>query len=161
MFVLKFRLSRDRVIVAACILMTTVALLWHSLSLGGVSPRGDSKEARLEFLGSLGYVVEDDSESHKTILLPTKFDKVYAAYNGLQKDVGFDLSRYRGCEAELYTYKLTKPKDFSEAAVSLIVYRNKIIGGDISSLENGGVCLPLATAEENKLKDKQNDRAFG
>lgn len=161
MFILKFRLSRDRVIIAACLLMTAIALLWHSLSLGGVSPRGDSRETRVGFLRSLGYSVVENTETHKTILLPTKFDKVYTSYNQLQNDAGFDLSRYRGCEAELYTYKLTEFSDLGEVVVSLIIYRNKIIGGDISSLEKGGVCLPLVSAEKNMSKENQNDRATG
>lgn len=156
MFTLKFRLTRDRVIIAACVLITAIALLWHSLSLGGVSPRGDSREARVTFLNSLGYSVLSKSETHKTITLPFEFDHVYDSYNQLQKTADFDLSSFRGCEADMYTYNLTEFETLKEASVSLIVYRNKIIGGDVSSLEKGGVCMPLISAESNlkRLKDK-------
>ena len=156
MFTLNFRLTRDRIIIAACVLITAIALLWHSLSLGGVTPRGDSRESRVDFLNSLGYSVLDKSEVCKTINLPFEFDHVYDSYNQLQKTADFDLSSFRGCEADMYTYKLTEFKALKEASVSLIVYRNKIIGGDVSSFEKGGVCLPLISAESNlkRLKDK-------
>ncbi len=159
MFTFKVKLSRDRILIAGCALLAVLSLVWHFLTFSEISPKGKDTAARVEYLKTLGYSAMADSESHKPILLPAKFDEVYTSYNELQKEGGFDLSRHRGCEAELYTYNLSRFYELKEAMANLIVYRDKIIGGDISTLEKGGLCLPLLSVDENikELKDKLND----
>ncbi len=156
MFILKLRLTRDRVIIAVCLLLTALSLTLHFLSFGGFPQRAENSLERVDYLVALGYEVDPSSEKVKTILLPEKFDNIYDSYNQLQKAGGFDLREYRGRTAELYTYKLLRLYDLKEASVNLIVCKNIIIGGDVATLEKGGLCMPLIKAEENitELKEK-------
>lgn len=159
MFTFRLKLSKDRVLIALCAALAVASLVWHFFAFSTVLPNGETEANRKEFLEELGYTVTADSTAAKSVFLPEKFDWVYTSYNELQGRAEFDLSRYRGCEARLYTYKLGRIHDLKEATASLLVYRDKIIGGDISSLEKGGVCLPLVSAEENskELKEQHND----
>ncbi len=159
MFVFKLKLSRDRVLIVICVLLAVMSLAWHFMFFSNILPKGETVGDRVEYVKKQGYTAVTDSETQKTILIPKEFNSVYTAYNEIQISANFDLSRYRGCGAQLYTYKLDKFGDIKEAKVNLIVYRDKIIGGDITTLEKGGLCLPLIAAEENikDLKEKQND----
>ena len=99
---------------------------------------------RLLFIEKLGCsVVKKDPES-KSVRIPEEFSDVYNKYNDLQQTAGYDLSLYKGCQVIIYTYKILPPKEYSgNCVVNLIVYKDKIIGGDISSTALGGFMLPL------------------
>jgi len=156
MFTLKIKLSRDRIVIAVCIALTFISLGCHFFSFGGFPKRADTLDRRVEYLNGLGYNAYADSETKKKVLLPEKFDDIHTSYNQLQKEGGFDLTRYRGCVAELYTYELDRFCDLKEAKVNLLVYNNVIIGGDITTLERGGLCVPLMSTEDNQEKLKDN-----
>ena len=62
----------------------------------------------------------------------------------MQKSAGYDLSLYKGCQVTIYTYQINPVQNSAgESVVNLMVYNNKIIGGDISSTALGGYMLPL------------------
>lgn len=71
--------------------------------------------------------------AEKEITIPADFGEVYARYNVLQRESGFDLLPHRAHSAKLYTFSVP---DASEAHV--IVCCGKIIGGDISSAPLNG-----------------------
>ena len=99
---------------------------------------------RLSFIDSLGITVESNQPQSKTVLIPEVFYEVYNDYNALQQAAGYDLSLYKGCEVTIYSYDITPPQNYTgESVVNLIVYKDKIIGGDISSTALGGYMLPL------------------
>lgn len=100
---------------------------------------------RVDFIKSLGFVPDESGYDSKEVIIPEKFSAVYRNYNNLQKKAGFDLSKYRGATATVYTYpvgKIQENKD-DDYYVNLIVYRGRIIGGDISSRDFYGEMLPL------------------
>lgn len=105
---------------------------------------GKTSEERLGFISSLGWET-DGSESCESVVIPKKFDEIYKSYNELQLSQGLDLTRYRGRECMKYTYVVTNfpGKDESEAHLNLLVYKDRIIGGDVSSLGLGGACFSL------------------
>lgn len=96
-----------------------------------------SEEDVLSFLTDKGIAVTGDC-THKTVTIPQEFGEVYERYNELQKQSGYDLSRYRSREAEVYTFPTP---DGSE--VHVIVCDNAVIGGDIASLALDGEMRPL------------------
>lgn len=99
---------------------------------------------RLIFVRTLGLTVTDDSPVVKSVNIPEVFYDVYENYNILQKKAGYDLSLYKGCEVMIYTYKINPPdKSTDNCVVNLIVYKDRIIGGDVSSVALGGFMLPL------------------
>ncbi len=93
------------------------------------------------FLSSLGYEFSE-SFTKKTFSLPIEFDKVYNNYNEIQKEAGYDLAPFSGKSCTMYTYRLTN-HPFGKCNANIIVYRGKIIGGDISSVNLDGFMVPL------------------
>ena len=104
---------------------------------------------RLLFIKQVGYVVLSDQPESKTVHIPDVFYEVYKDYNELQKTAGYNLELYKGCEVMIYTYKIAPPYDHDdECVVNLIVYNDRIIGGDVSSTALGGFMLPLTQVKK-------------
>ena len=97
-----------------------------------------SEEERRDYLTSLGYSF-DKNVKKKKITVPSEFNEVYEKYNGVQKEQGFDLEKYKGKEAVLYTYNITNYKDNKNVIADLIVADGMLIGADLCdpSAENG------------------------
>lgn len=72
--------------------------------------------------------------SLQEVYVPVKFNDVYERYNELQKLQGLDLEPYQGEKCRLYMYSLSDfDIDGKQGIMSVIVYRGKVIGGDISN----------------------------
>ncbi len=96
-------------------------------------------EQRRAFIASLGYSAASSPAESVSVRIPREFDKIYAGYNEMQKVLGFDLSRYKNKEVERYTYTLENYEDYEGTVyANLLVYRGRIIGGDICSADAGG-----------------------
>ena len=99
---------------------------------------------RVDFIEKLGCDLLSTQPETKLVTLPEVFSDVYDNYNTIQKSAGYDLSLYKGCEVIIYTYQINSlPNHQEESVVNLMVYKDKIIGGDISSTMLGGYMLPL------------------
>jgi hypothetical protein len=144
MFIKTVNLSR----IKAVLIVVGVALLLIAIVLiaGGGSPAGAeayrlkliggvrSNEDRVKYLADLGWVVDEEPIEEKSVLIPREFSKVFAEYNELQKQQGFDLSQYCGLEVMKYTYRVINyPNATGEVLACLYVYNNQVIGGDIHS----------------------------
>ncbi len=104
---------------------------------------------RLVFIKSLGYDIINNEPDTKTVNIPEVFYDVYKNYNTMQQSAGYDLSLFKGCEVTIYTYNINPPSDYTgECVVNLIVYKDRIIGGDVSSAALGGFMLPLKNQSE-------------
>ena len=110
-----------------------------------------TKEDRLEFLSQFGIRAVEESEQTEDFSLPESLDRVLLAYNEIQKAQGLDLSRYCKKQVRRYTYEVENYKD-SDLAVyaNVIVYRHRVIGGDISAVGEGGFVLPFTAFEAKK-----------
>ena len=98
-----------------------------------------SNDDRVAFLEQFGWTVEEAPVEEVTMRLPDEFDKVLSSYNELQKQGGLDLSKYRGKEVTRYTYKVTNyPGYDGSVTANVIVYRNRVIGGDVCSSDVSG-----------------------
>ena len=110
---------------------------------------------RVSFIKSLGLEPDDSNVQSKTVTIPVSFSDVYKNYNALQKQAGYDLTKYKGVSVAVYTYpvgKISADND-DEYYVNLMVYKNRVIGGDISSHNFYGEMLPLYNCEIWKKKD--------
>ena len=91
------------------------------------------------FLEQFGWTVEKPPLETIEIRIPTQFDKVMNAYNELQKNQGLDLARYKDKDVMRYTYRVTNYPGYSGTVyANVIVYKNKVIGGDICSSDVTG-----------------------
>lgn len=94
---------------------------------------------RLKFLAEIGWQTTGEVVEEESFTLPETFDRVLLGYNEIQKDQGFDLSRYRKKKVTRYTYEVTNFPDYDgKVYANMIVYRGKIIAGDISSADPMG-----------------------
>ena len=96
--------------------------------------------ARITFLKSYGWEVSEEPSEVVSVVIPQTFGDVYENYNVIQTAQGFDLSGYRGKEVRRYTYEvLNYPSQKDYIRANLLIYRGKVIGGDICSIfaENG------------------------
>ena len=96
-------------------------------------------EDRVNFLSQFGYSVDASPIESVEIRIPKDFDKVFAAYNELQKGEGLDLGRYKGKTMMRYTYKVTNYQGYGDTVyANLLVYKNKVVGADICSADPSG-----------------------
>lgn len=98
-----------------------------------------TNEDRIAFLAQFGWEVESEPTESTTVAIPTEFDKVFGAYNELQRRQGLDLSGYASRTVERYTYTVKNYEGFEGAVqANLLVYRGRVIGGDICSASSDG-----------------------
>ncbi len=98
-----------------------------------------TNDDRIAFLAQFGWEVEEKAVEEEQVTVPNEFDNVYEAYNTLQKKQGLDLSGYKRKSAMRYTYKITNYPDYGkDVYANMIVYKNKVIGGDICSADVNG-----------------------
>ena len=73
------------------------------------------------------------------VRIPEKTTEVYDRYNALQKSQGFDLTAYAGKNVMRYVYKINNfPGATEPVYATLLVYKNQIIGGDITNTGTKG-----------------------
>ncbi len=98
-----------------------------------------SADDAARFLSQFGWVVDAGSAETAEVTIPAEFDKIFAGYNELQKTQGLDLSKYKKKAVTRYTFAVTNYDGYKEAVyANVLVYRNRVIGGDICSADVGG-----------------------
>ncbi len=98
-----------------------------------------TNEDRVAFLSQFGWDVDVEPTEEVTMRIPAEFDKVMNTYNELQKRGGLDLSKYKGREVTRYSYNVRNYPDYDgSVTANVIVYKNRVIGGDVSSSDVSG-----------------------
>ncbi len=95
-------------------------------------------EGRRVFLRQFGWEVGETEVESVEFTLPEEFDRILLGYNEIQRAQGLDLSRYKRKTVTRYTYLVENYGGEEKVYANLIVYRGRVIGGDISSAEPGG-----------------------
>ena len=94
---------------------------------------------RLAFIEQFGWEVDTTPLEAVEVAIPEEFDKIYLGYNEMQKEQGLGLTKYKGKTVTRYTYNVTNYPDYTgDVYISLLVYKNKVIGGDVCSADVGG-----------------------
>ncbi len=159
MFVCSLKASRIKVLalslLCAVVLGTALTVMLgkasdtEELAAAAVSGRnikfdGIKNESDLvNFISSLGIEVKTPAYKNIKVDLPRVFDAVYTKYNDIQKQQGFDLTKYSGKTLDRYTFEMTNYPLADGSAdgkvyLTLFLYKDKIVGGDISSRAGGG-----------------------
>ncbi len=112
----------------------------------------NTNEDRVGFIESLGIMVKDAPVSDEVFTAPDSFDRILAGYNEVQKAQGLDLTKYRGKRITHYAYEVENFDYEGKVYANLYVYKGRIVGCDISSLDGGGLLSPLVGVDETKLK---------
>ena len=96
-------------------------------------------EGVAHFLAQFGWEVKSEPIEVQEVTIPAEFDRIFTNYNEIQKQQGLDLSRYRRKKATRYTMEITNYGDYNGTVwANVIVYHNKVIGGDICSADMTG-----------------------
>ena len=91
------------------------------------------------FLNQFGWSVDMASVKKEEVTLPDEFDKVLTGYNEIQRAQGLDLSKYKKKRITRYTFEVTNYNGYEgKVLANVLVYRNKVIGGDICSADVTG-----------------------
>ncbi|MBQ3040876.1 MAG: DUF4830 domain-containing protein [Clostridia bacterium] len=118
-----------------------IALFNESISFDNVENASDGKR----FLSQYGWEVEDTPVEECEITVPKDFDKVLSSYNEIQKQQGLDLTKYAKKTANRYTYKVTNYPNYDGTVyANIIIYKDKVIAGDICSADARGFIHTLS-----------------
>ena len=98
-----------------------------------------TNEDVVAFLSQFGWEVEASPVEVKSVTVPKEFDKVFAAYNEMQKEQGLNLTKYKGKEVTRYTFSVCNYQGYEGTVyANVLVYRNRVVGGDICSADVAG-----------------------
>ncbi len=131
------------VAVVSCVLLVPDNIS-DAYTVGAVErKKGDFKnvktnEDRVAFLESYGWEIDPNAVEICEVIIPSEFDDVYEEYNAIQKDEGLDLEKYAGKSVKRYTYTVKNYGAETTVFANLLVYKNKVVGGDISSSDPNG-----------------------
>ena len=90
-------------------------------------------DARVKFLMDFGWDVASSPVESGQVRIPEQASPVYDRYNALQKEQGYDLTAYAGKNVMRYVYKVNNYPGATEPVyATLLVYKNQVIGGDIT-----------------------------
>ena len=96
-------------------------------------------DSRVSFLKSFGWEVTTSPMESAQVRIPTETTEVFDRYNQLQQAQGYDLTKYAGKKVMRYVYKVTNyPGSTDPVFATVLVYKNQIIGGDITDTASGG-----------------------
>ncbi len=151
MFIYSLRASTLKFFAVACVALVTIITLIAFVPTIGADSQAVSGEVkidytgiktnndRIEFLAQFGWEVKSEAVESEEVTIPSEFDKVFMGYNEIQKRQGLDLSDFKKKKVMRYTYEVTNYPDADGVVyANLLVYRNRVIGGDICSADVKG-----------------------
>ena len=153
MFIYSFHANTIKFFAVVCLALTALITLiafvpsaveGEDATLVGVNAtynyeRIKSNEDRINFIKQFGWEVDPDAIKEQEVLSPKEFDKIFAAYNEIQRGQGLDLSTFKKKNVMRYTYTVTNYPDYEgEVYINILVYRNTVIGGDVCSADVNG-----------------------
>ena len=129
------------IIVAVIVIIAgAIALFGGGDSTPTVSTNVANNDARVAFLKSFGWDVTTSPAESGQVRIPAESSEVFDRYNQLQKSQGYDLSAYAGKTVMRYVYKINNYPGATEPVyATILVYKNQIIGGDVTDTAAKGV----------------------
>lgn len=156
MFIVTARVPRRKLLAGAvtvlcCCLVIATALVVtlgdHAVTTAAESSSVRSNEDRIAYLNEMGWQVSETPVMIEELMIPETFDESYDDYLALQTQQGFDLTKYTGKRVKRYIYDITNyPDSNTKMQAALLVYKNKVIGGQLQATD-GSLVLPLAGAQ--------------
>ena len=155
MFIYSLRASTIKLVGVVCVALTVLITLIAFVPTYAISSQTSAnadgtqvsysydkiKTARdvKDFLSQFGWETDTAPVETKTVTIPGEFDKVFAAYNEMQKEQGLNLAKYKNKDVTRYTFAITNYKGYEGTVyANVLVYRNRVIGGDVCSADVSG-----------------------
>ena len=128
---------------AAALVMALVLLLGDKPEPTAAAALSDN-DRRVKFLTDFGWEVVPSPRESSQVKIPQEAGRLFARYNNLQKAQGYDLTGYAGKKVMRYVYEVTNYPGAKEPVyATVLVCKNKIIGGDITATGSGGKIRPF------------------
>lgn len=149
MMVMTAKVDIKKIIAAlAAVVGVIIALV---LLLGGgnsstptAAPSVAGNDGRVEFLKNLGWEVSTSPVESGQVRIPQEQNQIFSRYNELQKSAGYDLSQFAGKTVMRYVYKINNfPSSTDPVYATLLVYKDQVIGGDITNTAANGTMQAL------------------
>ena len=123
----------------AALILSVVLLAGEQDAAQTAAPATGSNDARVKFLQDFGWEVTTSPKESGQVKIPQETSEVFDRYNTLQKGQGYDLSKYAGKTVMRYVYQVNNyPGATQPVYATLLVHKNKVIGGDITDTAAGG-----------------------
>ena len=119
--------------VVAGLIAGALWLLGDGEDVSTAAPSVATNEGRVEFLKGFGWEVASSPVESSQVKIPRESTEVFERYNHLQKSQGYDLTQYAGKHVMRFVYKITNYPGATEPVyATILVYKNQVIGGDIT-----------------------------
>ncbi len=149
MFIVSVKADKKKICVILAVILLVVTSAVVLVKLHNSSPTAEcagvkytlsaaTNEERVSFFSQFGWKVETEPIEIKDVVIPEKFDDVYTNYNAIQKDQGLDLTPYSGKTCKQWVYSVTNYPQSPDVRGTILVYDNRVIGGDLSTVALDG-----------------------
>ena len=153
MMVMTAKVDIKKILIALAAVAGVILLL--VLLLGGgkdsaptAAPSVAGNDGRVQFLQALGWEVSQSPTESGQVRIPQEQNEVFSRYNELQKSAGYDLTQYAGKTVMRYVYKVNNYPGATEPVyATLLIYKNQVIGGDITNTAANGTMQALTKAK--------------
>ena len=120
-------------IAAAALVLALILMLGGKDTTQTAAPAPSANDGRVKFLTDFGWDVTTSPAESGRVRIPDQPSEIFDRYNTLQKGQGYDLSKYAGKTVMRYVYKINNYPGATEPVyATLLVYKNQIIGGDVT-----------------------------
>ena len=153
MFVFTAKLNRKKavlIIAGLAVVLALIVIAVHAASGGKKADMHPSEsgirgvEDIVAYLASLGWQVESEPIETQSIVIPRRFNGVYADYIKLQKEQGYPIENYAGMQAVRYSFRVTNyPTGEKDIVADVVLFGQEIIAGDVQSTASDGFMRPL------------------
>lgn len=120
-------------LILMAVLLSAVVIAHSSGGVLSMHYNVGATEGRVDYLAANGWEADAATETEQNVILPRTMEGVFADYNALQLQQGFDLEPYGGLNCTVYTYRLTNYASEDTVCATLYIYKNRVIAGDVHS----------------------------
>ena len=134
----KVDLKKILLVITAVAALVLAMILLLGESSGSSTPTAvaaapTGNDGRVQFLKDFGWEVVSSPTQTGQVKIPQETTEVFDRYNNLQKSQGYDLSTYAGKNVMRYVYEISNYPGAKEPVyATLLVYKDKVIGGDVT-----------------------------
>ena len=153
MMVMTAKVDMKKIVIALAAVAAVIIALVLLFGGGDATPTAagavTNNDARVKFLEGFGWQISASPTESSQVRIPSEQTKVFERYNALQKSQGYDLSQYAGKTVMRYVYKVNNYPGATEPVyATVLVYKNQVIGGDITDTAAGGKIRPFRMPEQ-------------
>ena len=125
--------------VAAALIIGAIWLFGGNEDVSTAAPDAATNDGRIKFLQDFGWQAAASPVESSQVKIPKQTSEVFDRYNQLQKSQGYDLTQFAGKTVMRFVYKIENYPGAAEPVyATLLVYKNQVIGGDITDTAANG-----------------------